>query len=228
MTTAEHYLKQELYALMRSQSAIFEFLQLGSLDGIWYWDLEEQEHEWMSPRFWELLGYDPAERQHLAAEWQDLIFPEDLAVVMENFERHRADPSHPYDQVVRYRHANGSTVWVRCRGLAIRDARGNARRLLGAHTDLTPLKRTEEELRQRSEQLQKSNRQLLEALKRIRTLEEILSICSYCKRIRGDDERWQSAEAYILEHSSSTFSHGLCPECSAKYFPDEARDAAKT
>ncbi|NJO37213.1 MAG: PAS domain-containing protein [Rhizobiales bacterium] len=82
------------------------------------------------------------------AWWRANIHPDDLAVALENFERHRADPTHPYDQIVRYRHKDGSTVWVRCRGLIIRDEDGTLRRMLGAHTDITLLKCAEEKLRQ--------------------------------------------------------------------------------
>ena len=46
---------------MEADSSIFEFLQAGSLDGIWYWDLDAVENEWMSPSFWTTLGYDPTE-----------------------------------------------------------------------------------------------------------------------------------------------------------------------
>lgn len=147
MGEEDHYLKEELYSLIREDPSVFEFLQEGALDGIWYWDLEKTEHEWMSPRFWTVLGYDPAERKHLASEWQDLIFPEDLEKALENFRLHCADPSHPYDQVVRYRHKDGSTIWVRCRGLAIRDKTGKPVRMLGAHNELTRQKRAEERLR---------------------------------------------------------------------------------
>ncbi|MCZ6802316.1 MAG: PAS domain-containing protein, partial [Nitrospirae bacterium] len=70
----------------------------------------------MSPRFWTILGYDPADKKDLVSEWQDLINPEDLQMVLSNFAKHCKDPNYPYDQVVRYRHKNGSTVWVRCRG----------------------------------------------------------------------------------------------------------------
>lgn len=150
MAGDENYLKKELYDLMRADDALFEFLQEGALDGIWYWDLEEQEQEWMSSRFWTLLGYDPAEMRHLSSEWQDIIFQEDLPAVIANFEKHCADPDHPYDQIVRYRHKNGSTVWVRCRGVAIRDEGGRPIRMLGAHTDLTALKKAEEEVRRLS------------------------------------------------------------------------------
>lgn len=142
----QNYLKDELYALIQTDPTIFEFLQAGSLDGIWYWDLGDQAQEWMSPRFWETFGYDPAEKEHLASEWQGMIHPEDLALAIENVQKHIADPDYPYDQVVRYTHQDGSTVWVRCRGLVIRDADGAPRRMLGAHTDITALKQAEEAL----------------------------------------------------------------------------------
>lgn len=143
-----HYLKQELYELIRSDEDTFEFLQRVSLDGLWYWDLENPEHEWMNPAFWETLGIDPATMQHLASEWQHLINQEDLATALDNFHKHLADPDHPYDQVVRYRHADGSTVWVRCRGRAIRDASGKPLRMLGAHHNIT----TQMEMEQRINQ----------------------------------------------------------------------------
>ena len=143
----DNYLKTELSNLLKANDKTWEFLQAGSLDGVWYWDLENPENEWMSPELWRLFGVDPTTKTHNPAEWQDLIFEEDLVVALEAFHAHCEDPTHPYDQVVRYRHANGSTVWVRCRGLAIRDETGKAIRMLGAHTDMTSAKRSEENAR---------------------------------------------------------------------------------
>ena len=133
----EHYLKKELYDLIKKDESTFDFIQNASLDGLWYWDLDSPAHEWMNPKFWTTLGIDYRDKKHLASEWQDLINPDDFKVVRENFERHLADENHPYDQIVRYTHANGSTVWVRCRGIAIRDENGKPIRMLGAHNDIT-------------------------------------------------------------------------------------------
>jgi len=144
----DNYLKAELDQRLQSDAALFDFLQAGSLDGVWYWDIEHPENEWMSPRFWELFGYDPATKKHLASEWQDMIHPDDLRIAIDNFHKHCADPTHPYDQIVRYKHRDGSTIWVRCRGLAIRDRNGKPIRMLGAHNDLTQLMRMQEELAQ--------------------------------------------------------------------------------
>ena len=154
MSQEEHYLKTELYALVRSDPAIFEFLQAGSLDGIWYWDVERQDQEWMSPRFKELFGYRDDEIPNTSEWWMANIFPEDRDVALDNFAKHLADPNHPYDQIVRYRHRDGSSVWVRCRGLAVRNERGEPIRLLGCHTDVTALKRAEEDLRRHAAELQ--------------------------------------------------------------------------
>ena len=196
----DHYLKRELYDLIQEDSSLFEFLQEGSLDGVWYWDLEEPENEWLSPRFWQLFGYDPSEKKHLASEWQDMINQEDLPIVLSNFSQHCEDPNHPYDQIVRYRHEDGSMVWVRCRGIAIRDHTGKPVRLLGAHTDLTALKRTEEELRQKTIELENTNKMLREALDHAKTLEGLLPICAWCKKIRDDHGYWSQIVTYVREN----------------------------
>jgi diguanylate cyclase (GGDEF)-like protein len=154
MNHKDHYLKTELFSLIRNDVSIFEFLRQGSFDGMWYWDLERPENEWMDKKFWQTLGYDPNKKQHLASDWQELIFPEDLKLALDNFERHSNDPACPYDQIVRYRHSDGHTVWIRCRGIAIRDKSGKPVRMLGIHTDESEVFRLSasiEKLKQRFE-----------------------------------------------------------------------------
>ncbi len=146
-----HTLKQELYKLIQTDVSYFEFIQSSSLDGIWYWDLEHTENIWMSPKFWETLGYDPQKKKHLASEWQHIIFEDDLKTATENLHKHLQDSKNPYDQIVRYRHKNGSTVWIRCRGIAIKDAYGKPTRMLGAHNDLTPVIQLQKELAEKDE-----------------------------------------------------------------------------
>jgi hypothetical protein len=56
-------------------------------------------------------------------------------------------------------------------------------------------------------------RELRAALAEVRTLREILPICSYCKKIRDDENYWQNVESYISQHTNTRFSHGICPSC---------------
>jgi len=57
--------------------------------------------------------------------------------------------------------------------------------------------------------------ELQAALSSVKQLRGLLPICSYCKRIRGDDQYWQQVEGYIAQHSDAQFSHGICPTCYA-------------
>lgn len=61
---------------------------------------------------------------------------------------------------------------------------------------------------------------LQEALDEIKTLRGIIPICSHCKQIRDDAGMWQKIEKYIHEHSEASFSHGICPDCIKKYYPE--------
>ncbi len=62
--------------------------------------------------------------------------------------------------------------------------------------------------------------ELQKALKKVKTLSGFLPICASCKKIRDDKGYWNQIEVYISEHSEAEFSHGICPECAQKLYPD--------
>lgn len=62
--------------------------------------------------------------------------------------------------------------------------------------------------------------ELKKALEEIKTLSGFLPICASCKKIRDDRGYWNELERYISEHSEAQFSHGLCPECAEKLYPE--------
>ena len=148
----EHYLATELFERVRSTRELVAFLENGSLDGMWIWDLEHPEHVWMTDRFRALLGYGDVPVEG-ADFMRDSVDPGDAVLAEEAFHRHLADPAQPYDQVLRYRHRDGSTVWVRSRGFAIRDDAGVPVRFVGVHTDLSDAMRTQEALAESLESL---------------------------------------------------------------------------
>lgn len=56
-------------------------------------------------------------------------------------------------------------------------------------------------------------RELEQALAHVKRLQGILPICSYCRKVRNDQNYWQQVEGYISEHSEARFSHSICPDC---------------
>jgi hypothetical protein len=74
-------------------------------------------------------------------------------------------------------------------------------------TDLDERKKLVEELRK--------------ALSEVKQLSGILPICASCKQIRDDEGYWKQIESYISDHSEAQFSHGICPECVKKLYPEQ-------
>jgi len=62
---------------------------------------------------------------------------------------------------------------------------------------------------------------LRKALDEVKTLRGLLPICASCKRIRSDDNAtWQPIEEYIVNHSEADFTHGICPDCARRLYPE--------
>jgi PAS domain S-box-containing protein len=62
--------------------------------------------------------------------------------------------------------------------------------------------------------------ELQETLDQVKTLSGLLPICANCKKIRDDKGYWKDVETYINEHSDATFTHGICPDCMKKLYPE--------
>ncbi len=87
--------------------------------------------------------------------------------------------------------------------------------LLSSIIDITERKQQQFEREALIEQLQ-------QALAEVKTLSGMLPICSSCKKIRDDKGYWNSIEAYIHKHSAAKLTHGICPDCRKKLYPEYA------
>ena len=103
---------------------------------------------------------------------------------------------------------------------SLTDTQGAITGLVGAILDVTKRKHAEEELQRYSAELEKKNKELLDALANVKQLTGMLPICASCKKIRDDKGYWSAVESYIGKHSEAVFSHGLCPECEKKAYED--------
>lgn len=65
---------------------------------------------------------------------------------------------------------------------------------------------------------------ILEDISELMELKNIIPICANCKKIRNDQQYWQGLENYFKEHLDLDFTHGICPECARKLYPDYLKD----
>lgn len=81
--------------------------------------------------------------------------------------------------------------------------------------------RLNQQLNNLTRDLHKKNARLQQALDHVKQLQGIIPICMHCHKIRNDDEIWEQLEAYLYEHTDAKLSHGVCPECMDKYYPED-------
>ncbi|BFM40264.1 GAF domain-containing protein [Synechocystis sp. LKSZ1] len=118
------------------------------IGGYWAWDMVTNK-EYLSPGFRRMFGYEADANATDITSFQDVLVPEDLPIIQHSLERHiqsRGQTSHRNE--VRYRHKNGSIVWVLCAGKVIEwDEQGHPLRMVGGHIDITQQKQNELKLK---------------------------------------------------------------------------------
>ena len=87
-----------------------------------------------------------------------------------------------------------------------------SRALEKAERELAERRRTEALLREKNDELTR-------ALGDVKTLRGMLPICSSCKKIRDDQNYWHQVESYLVARTEASFTHGICPDCAKRYFP---------
>jgi len=80
--------------------------------------------------------------------------------------------------------------------------------------------RVEHELSAAESSLTRTVAELQKALAEVKTLSGLLPICASCKRIRDEHDHWTRVEEYVRDRTHAEFSHGICPECAARLYPD--------
>lgn len=102
-------------------------------------------------------------------------------------------------------------VWLTVTRLS--DDSGKTTLIATTERDITEKKAAMLKMEQTIDALQK-------ALAEVKTLRGFLPICASCKKIRDDNGYWNQIEAYIRDHSEVEFSHGICPDCAKKLYPE--------
>lgn len=166
---------------------------------------QDGRHLYVSGNYAEVLGYQPDEL--LGRTVFEFIHPDDLVGVVDVF----TSPSGRGQAVFRYRHQSGEWRWVESTGKAYTTAAGDLRSVVISR-DVTERKQREEE---------RENHILLlqHAVDNIKVLRGLLPICAHCKKIRDDQGQWHAVETYVRERADVDFSHGICPDCLNKHYP---------
>ena len=142
--------------------------------------------------------------------WAEGVHPDDLqrclAIYMAAFNRREV-----FEMEYRLRRHDEVYRWIFDRGVPFNDAGGEFAGYIGSCIDVTERVEAREALRQAQEA-------------EVKKLQQLLPICSHCKKIRDDQGYWTQLEAYLQQHAELKFTHGLCPKCIEQFYPDLHRE----
>jgi diguanylate cyclase (GGDEF)-like protein/PAS domain S-box-containing protein len=120
----------------------FDLVVRGAGDGIWDWRLTD-DSVYFSPRWRELLGYQPEDRFSAMDDWLALVHPEESEMVKREMRNHLEGISLAFQVECRLRHKSQSYRWFLIRGTSQRDPYGHATRMAGSLTDISERKLTD-------------------------------------------------------------------------------------
>jgi len=164
-----------------------------------------------SPSFYRVMGYK--EEEVIGSTGFELIHPEDRSNVLAALDEFVKTPGARDSIQYRARHANGSWVSLEVVAYNMLDHPGvrgvvlNGRNISGRKSEEAGKEQLIAELQQ--------------TLAGLNTLTGVLLICASCKKIQNEAGKWQQIEVYLRDRAQVEFSHGMCPECSRLWFPDQ-------
>ncbi|HSM92027.1 MAG TPA: PAS domain S-box protein [Anaeromyxobacteraceae bacterium] len=148
----------------------------------------------------------------------DSVLPADVARTQERIERRlRGEPVEPTAEITLLR-PDGTSFLASVTDAMVALTDGPT--VVGFIQDITERKQSEVER-------ERLIGELKAALADVKTLRGLLPICAHCKKIRDDRGYWNRIETFIRERSDAQFTHGICPDCAKRFFPDDGDDEPK-
>ncbi len=195
------------------QESELQFRTISDFTYAWeYWINPEGRFIYVSPASERISGYFPEEFMRNMGLLQAIVHPDDY----ELFAAHQEEEVRKGVGEIEFRIVTkaGENLWIAhlCQSVYSDDGTYLGKR--ASNYDITHKKKAEEERNKLIEELQ-------EALKKVKTLSDILPICSCCKKIRDDKGYWQQVDSYIRTHSEVEISHSMCPQCMREKYPKE-------
>jgi PAS domain S-box-containing protein len=165
---------------------------------------------YVSPAVERITGFTPEEwLRHYSAHYTGN--PQNEAGIKLTEEMLRTGTAGP-SYIVEVDHREGGTLWLEVNKQPYL-VNGAVAGFIGVARDITRRVELEKERTALIADLQ-------EAMASIKSLKGLLPICASCKKIRDDQGYWSQIEVYISKHSEAEFSHGICPDCARRIYPD--------
>lgn len=208
-------IKDKVQALEKQNRLLTENL----VDAVWVMDAETLTYEYITPSIYKISGYTSAELINTTIV--ERLEPESLekanALLATELKAFEQGKSVAQSVELELQHKNGGSYWVEIRAKFLKEP-DQPLKIVGITRDITARKRSHQKLENLNRQLAEALSDKEKLLEEIKVLKTLLPICSGCKRIRDDNNRWWPLEAYVRAHTDSDFTHTICPDCKDVFY----------
>lgn len=210
-------LKEKIEKLEKKHRVVADNL----LDAIWVINVETLTYDFITPSIEKISGYTPDEFKKFSLI--DRLAPESFqkveAILAKEIPKFEQGVKAIRTLEVELFHKNGHTFWAEIRAKFIKES-GQPLKIIGVTREITQRKKVEQ---QQNELIRKLGEALAEKerlLKEVKVLRGLLPICSGCKRIRDEYDRWWPLDAYVRRHTDADITHTICPDCTHVLYDD--------
>ena len=199
----------------------YRYLSDNLIDSIWVIDAEKLNYEYITPSVERISGYSVEDHMNLSI--RDRLTPESFRKVIKVLTEERkgfeqgvkAIRSMELDLVRK----DGSTYWVEVRAKFYKEE-GKPLKIVGISRDISDQKKIEKQQADLIKELGEAIAEKERLLEENKILRGLLPICSGCKRIRDEENRWWPLEAYVRKKTDAEFTHTICPDCEEVFYGD--------
>ncbi len=212
-------LKKTIMELERKHRLIADSL----LDAIWVVDADTLKFEYITESIESISGYNADE--YLSLRLGDRIasesFKKVISILTEEKTRFKRNPNlKDYRSLeLELIHKNGSTYWVEVRVKFHKEKRQDLK-IIGTTRKISERKRNEKKQKEMIKKLAQALAEKEKLLQEVKVLRGLLPVCSGCKRIRDENDKWWPLDVYVMKHSDTEISHTICPDCTHVIYGD--------
>ncbi len=188
-------------------------------DAVWSVDVKTLTYEYISESIRNISGYSAEEyigrsvQKNMSQDTFRLAFK----ILSEEVSQFETSPKKIQTMELEMIHETGRPYWVEIKAKLFQQPEGELK-LIGVSKDITERKKAEQEKEDTIVRLGKIAAENERLLKENKILTGLLPICSGCKRIRDDKNKWWPLEAYVREHTNADFTHTICKDCNDIFY----------
>jgi PAS domain S-box-containing protein len=189
------------------------------LDAIWVVDAETLKFEYITPSIEKISGYTAEEYRQFTIK--DRLTPDSLqkalGVLAEGRKSFHQGIKPIRSLELELIHKNGNAYWVEIRARFIKE-NGSPLKIIGVIRNISQRKRAEHQKEELIKKLADTLAEKERLLKEIKVLHGLLPICSGCKRIRDEQDKWWPLDAYVSDRTEAQITHTICPDCKEVFY----------